>query len=337
MAERAVIGRVRSYIRVSSDRQADTGVSMAEQRAEAERYFDYKLKPQGYKWDRHYEDPAVSAGKVPFLQRKAGIAINAASTRGDIILLSRLDRGFRSLGDAVTIVKSWADRGIRTIFMDIGGETLDFSSQVGKIALWAFAMAAEITYDNIVENGKRSVRQAREDNRSLGHSPYGFSVSSRGKGKKFLYPDLLQRKIGAWILAQYSDRCDVPTIVKALNDLPEDAVFGLNPRTRKRWTEDAVARWKKGEAKLQRIEAERGANLTNLFLMPNGEVKSFGSFTAEIRRRMMEFMPGADGGDDASGEGILRADGADDLSDDAVDPSHCLLSRGAANDLLPHA
>ena len=293
MQPREIVGTARAYTRVSSDDQRDNGVGMHEQTEELTRMYDYMLKPSGYKWGGFYADPAVSAGKTPFLQREAGARISRDSQRGDVILFSRLDRGFRIFADTLTVIRGWTERGVRVMCADLMGAQMDLSSPTGKIVLWAMGMVAELQYDGIIENAKRTIRQSRIDDRTVGGPDFGYAVHKAGKGKKYLYPDLLSRRIASWILEQSMMRVPVPAITKALNSMPEESVYARNPRTGHRWSEDAVGRWIKAERRLREREKEAGANLTTLFLMPSGKLRTFESFYAEQRHRMADWMTGA--------------------------------------------
>jgi DNA invertase Pin-like site-specific DNA recombinase len=76
------------YSRVSTAEQKESDLGIASQRQAIEAHFESQLKPKGFRWDGHFQDPAVS-GSTPFLDREAGSALHYRARRGDVILIHK--------------------------------------------------------------------------------------------------------------------------------------------------------------------------------------------------------------------------------------------------------
>jgi DNA invertase Pin-like site-specific DNA recombinase len=89
--------QVLSYIRVSSEEQADSGLGLEASRRRIAAYYTMK----GLHLAEEFEDPGVSVGK-PLAGRPAGNKLPAGAKKGKaVVLVARLDRLFRSVADAV--------------------------------------------------------------------------------------------------------------------------------------------------------------------------------------------------------------------------------------------
>src|SRR5262249_2680224 len=80
-----------SYIRVSSEEQADSGLGLEAQRQRIVAYCQMK----GLHLAEVFEDPGISAGK-PLASRPAGSQLLAAAKKGNaVVVVAKLDRLFR--------------------------------------------------------------------------------------------------------------------------------------------------------------------------------------------------------------------------------------------------
>ena len=85
-----------SYIRVSSEEQADSGLGLEAQRQRIAAYCAMK----GLHLAEVFEDPGISGGK-PLATRPAGsLLLAAVKKRKAIVIVAKLDRLFRSVADA---------------------------------------------------------------------------------------------------------------------------------------------------------------------------------------------------------------------------------------------
>src|SRR5260370_14542839 len=89
-----------SYIRVSSEEQADSGLGLEAQRQRIAAYCTMK----GLHLAEIFEDAGISAGK-PLASRPAGSRLLAAAKKGKaVVVVAKLDRLFRSFSDAANVI-----------------------------------------------------------------------------------------------------------------------------------------------------------------------------------------------------------------------------------------
>ena len=103
------IQRAALYIRVSTEEQAQHGLSLAEQRATLEEY----VKAQGLRVAGVYADEGISARKR-YNRRPALLRLLSDVRDGlvDIILFTKLDRWFRNVGDYYEVQRVLDDCGV---------------------------------------------------------------------------------------------------------------------------------------------------------------------------------------------------------------------------------
>lgn len=140
----------RGYVRVSTIDQAVHGMGLKAQKRQVRLYYRAFLKPKGYAWGGIYVDKGVSAWKKRMLGRKAGLALNAASSRGDHIIIAKCDRAFRSLSDQIAMLDLWEKQGITCNFLDM--PFVDTTTPTGKLLLNILSAIAEF------ESRRRSER-----------------------------------------------------------------------------------------------------------------------------------------------------------------------------------
>lgn len=95
------------YVRVSTQRQADEGESLAVQQRQIKGYAEMI----GVEAPTFYTEEGVS-GTKPLGERLAGRELLAKVGSGDIIICAKLDRMFRSALDALTMVKAFKEKGV---------------------------------------------------------------------------------------------------------------------------------------------------------------------------------------------------------------------------------
>jgi DNA invertase Pin-like site-specific DNA recombinase len=97
--------RVWGYCRVSTDRQADSGISLDEQ----QRKIEARCTEHGWQLEHVYVDAGVS-GSVAAQQRPQGARLLVALRPGDVIIAAKMDRCFRSAFDALATIESFKSR-----------------------------------------------------------------------------------------------------------------------------------------------------------------------------------------------------------------------------------
>lgn len=150
---RCSVGRLYSYIRVSTDEQQG---AMAQQERLVKAHADLlmaqhpELKPGAM--FREME----SAFSVPFRARPEGRTLWNLLTEGDHVVFARLDRGFRDLLDMEQSVRHWEARGITAHFLDIG---LDTSTAAGRAMLQMLGVFAQFHSASLSERMRLSYKE----------------------------------------------------------------------------------------------------------------------------------------------------------------------------------
>ena len=128
------MGKVYGYVRCSHADSAESGLGMEVQRQKIETYFRYfVMRQQGdevIEWGGWFVDSAVSAYRFKLSMRPEGRKLCETMQRGDHVIFSRLDRGFRLLPDMLDMFGRWRDGGITPHFVE---ENLDLSTPGGQL------------------------------------------------------------------------------------------------------------------------------------------------------------------------------------------------------------
>lgn len=191
--EPEIPGTARGYTRVSTDEQCRTGISLEVQERQIEAYYNYKLKPAGYRWGGIYRDEAVSGYKLPFIRRPAGSKLHEALRSGDYVIFSKLDRGFRNCRDCDKMVHLWDDMGVNVRFLDVD---IDTKSPFGRLLLRLLSAFAEWEYEIIRERNRAVAAWRKQHNMPIGKQQARLGFKWAGTpGKKVQVPNGNDREI----------------------------------------------------------------------------------------------------------------------------------------------
>src|SRR6266436_3938308 len=179
-----------SYIRVSSEEQADSGLGLEAQRQRIAAYCTMK----GLHLAEVFEDPAISAGK-PLASRPAGSRLLAAAKKSKaVVVVAKLDRLFRSVADAANVIADFDKKGIQLVAI---AEGFDMTNPYGRAMAQMASVFAELERAMIRERTKAAMKVKRgRKERISGHAPYGWDFGPKGK----LVENAKEQKICAWIL-----------------------------------------------------------------------------------------------------------------------------------------
>lgn len=161
---------VYGYIRVSTDRQASEGESLDVQG----RVLDGYAMQHGWKIAETFREEGVS-GSVPLADRPEGARLLSQVTAGDVVVVAKLDRLFRSALDALRVVEDMRKRGVALHMIDLGGDVS--GNGLAKMFLTVAAAFAEAERDRIRERVVQVKRDQAARGRFLGGVvPFGFEV-----------------------------------------------------------------------------------------------------------------------------------------------------------------
>ena len=159
------------YIRVSTEEQVVEGVSLDNQRERLQAYCITK----GLQIVDIIADEGISATKA-LDTRPGGKRVVDALKRKDIhnVVALKLDRLFRNAEDALRNTSTWDRRGIALHLVDLGGQSIDSGTAVGKMMLTMLAAFAEFERNLISERTAAALTYKRKHDQVYNHVPFGF-------------------------------------------------------------------------------------------------------------------------------------------------------------------
>lgn len=174
-AQAPTLTTVVGYIRVSTDKQSEHGVSLDAQRAKIEAYASL--------YDLHLIDIMVDAGvsaktlNRPGLQQALGLLRQGHASA---LLVTKLDRLTRSVKDLGLLVETYfaPDRSTLLSVQD----ALDTRSAAGRLVLNVLMSVAQWEREAIGERTAEALGHKKAKGEKLGGAlPYGFAVGADGK------------------------------------------------------------------------------------------------------------------------------------------------------------
>jgi len=159
------------YIRVSTDQQAEEGVSLDAQRERLEAY----AKMQGLDLVEIIEDAGIS-GTVPLADRDGGAALITALVdhQAKHVVSLKLDRLFRDAADALNQTRQWDKDKIALHLIDVGGQSINTSSAMGRMFLTMMAGFAELERNLISERTASALRHKKQKGEVYSALPLGY-------------------------------------------------------------------------------------------------------------------------------------------------------------------
>jgi len=167
--------RTAAYLRVSTDKQAEHGVSLDAQRAKVEAYaslYDLELVAV-------LVDAGVSAKSLdrPALSEALGLL---DSGEAEALLVVKLDRLTRSVRDMGTLVERYFARPNGPALMSVS-EQIDTRSAAGRLVLNVLASVAQWEREATGERTSAALAHKRARGEYTGgRVPYGFRVGADG-------------------------------------------------------------------------------------------------------------------------------------------------------------
>lgn len=102
------------------------------------------------------EDPEVSA-KHAFFERKSGKWIGTYIQPGDAMVITKIDRAFRRTKDALHVLDKFLDRNIGMHVLDLGGNSVDFNTPIGRFFFSMLVAFAELERGFAAERTKAAM------------------------------------------------------------------------------------------------------------------------------------------------------------------------------------
>ncbi|HBL5324598.1 TPA: recombinase family protein [Enterobacter hormaechei] len=115
--------------------------------------------------DKIFSDINIS-GSLPFSRRPNGSKLLGCIKAGDVIIIAKLDRGFRDTSDCLNTVRFLRERKVSLSILDI---SLDVSTPIGEMILTIMASVATFERKRIAERIKDGFANGRKQGKSYGY------------------------------------------------------------------------------------------------------------------------------------------------------------------------
>jgi putative DNA-invertase from lambdoid prophage Rac len=169
---------VYGYCRVSTDRQADSGISLDEQ----ERKIPARCHENGWHLEHVYVDADV-AGSTPLSKCPQGARLLAVVRPGEIVIAAKMDRCFRSAFDPLETIKNFKRQRISLWLLDLGGGCS--GNGISELIVTVLAAVAQFERGLISERIKGAKHNLRRGNKHQGGKrPFGWQFGeANGHGR----------------------------------------------------------------------------------------------------------------------------------------------------------
>ncbi len=167
------------YCRVSTDEQAEHGVSLDAQEAALRAYCTMR----GLEVVEVVVDAGVSAGKA-LATRAGGARVLDLVRRRHVaaVVAYKLDRLFRDCADCLAVTRAWDAAEVALHLVEMGGQAIDTSTAMGRFFLTVMAGAAEMERNLIRERTAAAMAHKRARREFCGgEPPYGWTLAADGR------------------------------------------------------------------------------------------------------------------------------------------------------------
>jgi putative DNA-invertase from lambdoid prophage Rac len=184
--------RAWGYVRVSTDQQRESDLSIDEQKTKIEA----RCLENGWRLEHIYVDAGVS-GSTPLGRRPQGEKLLAAVRPGDVVVAAKMDRMFRSAADALRVIEDFKRRRISLWLLDLGNDCS--GNGISELIVTILAAVAQFERSLISERTKDVKANLRRNNRHQGGTrPFGYrfgEITGAGKARALIEDPDEQRAI----------------------------------------------------------------------------------------------------------------------------------------------
>jgi DNA invertase Pin-like site-specific DNA recombinase len=161
------------YIRVSTDRQAEQGVSLEAQDAKVRAM----ATVQGAKLDEVIVDGGESAKSLnrPGLQRLL-LLVKSGKVRS--VIIAKLDRLTRSVKDLCDLLELFDKKNVALVSV---AESLDTASAAGRLVITIMGAVSQWEREAIGERTRDALRHKKSNGECVGNIGYGYQLAKDGK------------------------------------------------------------------------------------------------------------------------------------------------------------
>ncbi len=159
-----------AYLRVSTDKQADKGISLEAQEEKAKAYASL--------YDLDLVDVIIDAGESAKTLQRPGLqrALSMLKTgKADALLVVKLDRLTRSVVDLGKLIETYFAPG-KAALMSVS-EQIDTRSAAGRLVLNILASVSQWERETIGERTRDAMQHKQANGEYIGgEAPYGFKL-----------------------------------------------------------------------------------------------------------------------------------------------------------------
>src|SRR5450432_1048834 len=162
--------RAIGYMRVSTDKQADRGVSLDAQTE--------KIRAMALVHDAELIEIIVEAGEsAKSLNRPGMQRLLALIDSGEVqtVIVAKLDRLTRSVKDLCELLERFERRGVALISV---AESLDTGSAAGRLVLNIMTSVSQWEREAIGERTRDAMRHKRSQGQCVGNIEFGYRLSA---------------------------------------------------------------------------------------------------------------------------------------------------------------
>src|SRR5258708_18111464 len=164
--------RAIGYVRVSTDKQADHGVSLEAQEA--------KIRAMGVVQGAEIVELIVDGGESAKNLNRPGIErLLALVDQGKVqtVIIAKLDRLTRSVKDLAELLERFQKRGVSLVSV---AESLDTGSAAGRLVINIMTAVSQWEREAIGARTRDSMQHKRSNGQRVGNLAYGYRSPSDG-------------------------------------------------------------------------------------------------------------------------------------------------------------
>lgn len=213
------------YVRVSTDKQAERGVSLE---AQAE-----KIRAMAVVHNVELTEIILDGGESAKSLNRPGMArLLAAVDAGEVrtVIIAKLDRLTRSVKDLCILLERFERRGVALVSV---AESLDTGSAAGRLVLNIMTAVSQWEREAIGERTRDAMRHKRSNGERVGNISYGSRLAGDGR---HLEPDAGEQAVLAQAQRLRRAGTTLRGIAAALNQ------EGFRTRRGTAWRLESVAR-----------------------------------------------------------------------------------------------
>src|SRR4029077_6224166 len=165
--------RAIGYCRVSTDKQADRGISLEAQEA--------KIRAMAVVQDAELAEVIIDAGEsAKSLVRRGMVRLLSLvdDRKIDVVIIAKLDRLTRSVKDLAELLERFQRRGVSLVSV---AESLDTGSAAGRLVINIMTAVSQWEREAIGERTRDAMMHKRSRGQRVGNVAYGYRTSPDGK------------------------------------------------------------------------------------------------------------------------------------------------------------